>query len=268
MQETMPKPTNRRSLLPVIILVIIVGIAAAVFWALNNSNSQQAAPPPEPRSLLVQVIDNLRAVETFRMLIDQTGAEYVFRVTLDQGQSEVTAVMRRAEAQYVTPNVLFATTTLRIGGLPAIGIDIFAKGADQWFKLAGSPWIQYPIAEGFDPGRLIQDESGFPAALTALESVEYIGMETLDTGLATQHIRGIAKGQVINDLMFGLLDVPAEKPVSVDVYVDNALTLPALLVVTLPNTATASEPNDTQWRIEVYDINAEITIDYPDGVQQ
>lgn len=268
MQETTPKPSNRRSLLPAIIIVIIVAIAAVVFLMMNANNSQDAAPPPEPHALLEQVIFNLREVDTFRMLIDQTGAEYVFRVTLDQGQSEVVAVMRRAEAQYINPNVLFATTTLKLGGLPAIGIDIFAQGSDQWFKLAGSPWIQYPIAEGFDPGRLIQEDSGFPAALTALDSIEYIGAETLDTGVATQHIHGIAKGQVINDLMFGLLDVPAEEPVLVDVYVDIATTLPALLVVTLPNTATEQEPEDTQWRIEVYDINGAVTIAYPDGVQR
>lgn len=267
MQETTPKPATRRSILPMIVLVIIVGIAAAVFLVMANP-PPEAAPPPEPRALLAEVIETLRGVETFRMLIDQTGAKYVFRVTLDQGQSEVTAVMSRAEAQYVNPNGLSATATLSIGGLPPIGIDIFAQGTDQWFKLVGSPWIQYPIAEGFDPGRLIQDDSGFPAALTALESIEYIGAETLDTGVATQHIRGIAKGQVINDLMFGLLDVPADKPVTVDVYVDTAITLPALLVVTLPGTATEREPDDTQWRIEVYDINGVVTIDYPDGVQQ
>lgn len=268
MQETMPKPSNRRSILPILMVVIIVGIAAVVFLMMNGNNATETLTPPEPRALLIEVIDTLREVETFRMLIDQTGAEYVFRVTLDQGQSEVTAVMRRAEAQYVNPNVLFATTTLKLGGLPAIGIDIFAQGLDQWFKLAGSPWIKYPIADGFDPGRLIQDDSGFPAALTALDSVEYIGAETLDTGIAVQHIRGNAKGQVINDLMFGLLDVPAEEPVVVDVYVDTTINLPALLAVTLPNTATEAVPEDTQWRIEVYDINAEITIDYPDGVQQ
>jgi hypothetical protein len=240
----------------------IVGVVLLMMMALAGCTQETPSITPtplEPGSLLKTVIANLQQLKTFRMLIEQQGVPYTFRVTLDQGVSEVVAEMRRAEAQYENPNILYADTRLSLGGLPPIGVEIFARGADQWFKLLGTDWIKYPIAEGFDPGKLIQEDSGFPAALSKLQEMVFIGEETLDTGEVVFHVQGRAQGQVINDLMFGLLEV-AQEVVNVDVYVEKATLLPALLIVTLPNTATADNPKDTAWRIEVYGIN-----ETPDG---
>jgi len=219
-----------------------------------TGDTQPTPTPPDSRALLGTVIDNLQQLKTFRILIEQSGTPYLFRVTLDQGVSETVAEMRRADAQYENPNVLYADRRLSLGGLPPVGVEIFARGSDQWFKLLGTDWIKYPIAEGFDPGTLIQEDSGFPAALSKLEGLTYVGDETLDTGEAVFHVRGLAQGQVINDLMFGLLTVTQDN-INVDVYVEKTFLLPALLVVSLPGTATEQTPQDTQWRIEVYAIN-------------
>lgn len=236
----------------------ILGLVLVALFALagcTGPSSEATATPPDPQTLLGTVIKNLQQLKTFRMIIEQTGVPYLFRVTLDEGQTEVVAQMRSARAQYENPNVLYADTRLSLGGLPPIGVEIFARGSDQWFKLIGSDWLKYPIAEGFDPGQLIQDDSGFPAALSQLKDLTYVGEESLDTGEVVIHVRGTAGGQVINDLMFGLLQVTQEN-VQVDVYVEKTALLPALLLVTLPGTATEDEPQDTQWRIEVYDVNA------------
>ena len=220
-----------------------------------TGSTDPTATPPVPQALLTTVIQNLQQLKTFRMIIEQTGTPYLFSVTLDQGQTEVVAEMRSARAQYENPNVLYADTRLSIGGLPPLGVEIFARGSDQWFKLIGSDWLKYTIAEGFDPGQLIQDDSGFPAALSKLKDLTYVGDETLDTGESVFHVNGLAEGQVINDLMFGLLQVSQDN-VKVDVYVEKTALLPVLLLVTLPDTATEDTPQDTQWRIEVFDINA------------
>ncbi|MCU0512308.1 MAG: LppX_LprAFG lipoprotein [Anaerolineae bacterium] len=239
-------------------------ILLLLLTACTGTPAATPTPPAEPRALLAAVIDNLRGLNTFRLLIEQSGAPYVFGVTLDQGQTTVAATMQRAEGQYETPNVLYALTRLSIGGLPPINVEIFARGTDQWFKLVSTPWINFPIAEGFDPGRLIQQDSGFPRALQSLENLTYVAAETLDDGTAVEHVRGTAAGQVINDLMFGLLSLTQDS-VQVDVYIDQAQQLPALLLVTLPGTATEAVPEDTVWRIEIYDINAEARIPYPDA---
>lgn len=238
-------------------------VVAAGFLLLTRPAAEPVARLPEPKALLEQVIVNLRELKTFRLLIEQSGAPYIFGVTLDQGQTTVSAVMQRAEGQYENPNILYAVTRLSIGGLPPIQVEIFARGADQWFRLVSTPWINFPIAEGFDPGRLIQEDSGFPAALNGLEEITLVGAETLEDGTAVYHIRGTAAGQVVNDLMFGLLSLTQDN-VKVDVYVDQAKALPALLVVTLPDTATADTPENTVWRIEVYDFNGAAQIVYPD----
>ncbi len=242
----------------------VLGVLLIAVFVLAGCNgpAQPTAAPPEPRSLLATVIGNLQQLKTFRILIEQIGTPYMFNVTLDQGQTQVVAEMRRAEAQYQTPNILYADTRLSLGGLPPIAVEIFARGKDQWFKLIGSDWLKYVIAEGFDPGQLIQNDSGFPAALSKLKELTYVAQETLDTGEAVYHVKGLAEGQVINNLMFGLLNVTQEV-VNVDVYVEKTALLPALLIVTLPNTATDKTPQDTQWRIEVFDVNAAISFSPP-----
>lgn len=262
-----PQQPSRRSL-PLILGVIgIIAIVAVVVLLLIGTPPpiDEEPPAPEPVALLSEVIDNLQAVETFRLLIEQTGAVYPFFVSLDEGQSVVQASMRRGEAQFRQPNILYATVNLRVGMLPVIGVDLYAEGLNQWFRLAGS-WINFPIAEGFDPGELMSDDGGFSHALNQLNEVEYIGAETLIDGTRTWHVRGTASGQVVNELLFGLLEVPQEI-VTVDVYIEQQTKLPAVLAVTIPDTATEEEPEDSVWRIEVYDVNGEITYEAPPAVR-
>jgi len=218
-------------------------------------------PPPDPEALLQEVINQLRSIETFRMHIEQQGVEFPFFVTLDGGETTTTALLRRGEVQYEAPNIMFANVNLSIGGLPPVGVDLFAEGMDQWFRLAGSGWINYPIAEGFDPGTLIQEDSGFQAALGKLKSIEYIGIDELIDGTSVYHVRGVAGGDVVNDLMFGLLIVYSD--VIVDVYIDRETGFAAQMVVTHTDTPTAEGEDPTTWVIELYDVNSELEMTYP-----
>jgi hypothetical protein len=51
--------------------------------------------------------------------------------------------------------------------------------------------------------------------------------------------------------------------VIVDVFINPSTGMPAQISVSLPETATETEPNDTRWNIEIYDVNepATYTID-------
>ncbi|QPC82973.1 LppX_LprAFG lipoprotein [Phototrophicus methaneseepsis] len=248
-----------RWFIPLVVVALVVVVAGVLL--LNPGESLEDETPPEPTPLLARVVENMRDVDSFQLLIEQQGAAYPFVVSLDEGASTVTATMRRGDAQYVSPDTMYANVNLRISALPVMAVELYADGLDQWFKLANQ-WIHYPIAEGFNPGDLIAENGGFSQALGQLDDVAYIGSETLIDGTQTWHIQGQAGGQVINDLLFNLLYV--EQDVIVDVFIDKTTSLPAVLEVTLPGTATEDEA-DTAWHIEIYDYNGEVTFDAPNG---
>ncbi|MGB1288938.1 MAG: LppX_LprAFG lipoprotein [Aggregatilineales bacterium] len=241
----------------------IVGlILALLLTACNTTTETTPEPAPDAVELLAAVVENVRELQSFNMLIEQRGAEYPFSISLDEGVTQITAVMRRGEVQYVSPDEMYANITLRVGGLPPIGLEVFLQGAEQWFKLVGSGWINFPLAEGFDPGQLIQTDSGIPRALTDLDSIEYISEESLSNGTPVHHVRGIASGNLISDLLFGLLTIEQDN-ISVDVFIDKDNNVPLLLTMTLPDTATEDENADTQWRLEFFDFDAEAGFDRP-----
>ena len=235
-------------------------LVAAALVSGCGGGSTTLEPTPDPSALLTTVISNIRQMKTFRMVLEQNGAEYPFKISLDAAGGSVNAVLRRAEAQFVAPDVLYAQVTLKVS-VATIGIDIFARGSNQWLRLPPAPWLNIPFAESFNPFDILAPDSGFQAALSTLESLEFIGDETLDDGTPVYHLRGTANGQSVKDLLVGLLD--SVNDVTVDAYIAKDTSLPALLTITQPGTATDTQP-DTNWRVEVYDYNAEPQIDDPE----
>lgn len=235
----------------VVVLVLHILLAACT----GNGPADRDAAPADPAATLSQAVENVRDQTSFRLLIEQLGAVYPFYVSLDQGMTQVSASMRRGEAQFTAPDELYARVKLELPPLPAVNVDIFAKGDQQWFRLTGGSWINFPIAEGFDPGELVRENGGFSKALGQLRQIEYLGFAELIDGTRTWHLRGFADGDVINDLMFNLLAVESDN-VQVDVYIDPRNGMPARLTVLVPGTATEAEPQDTQWAIELYDLGA------------
>ena len=207
----------------------------------------------DPVSLLDQAITQLGSAKAFRMIVEQKGAPWYFAVTLDGGATSVAANLRRAEAQFIAPEVLFSTVNIRVAGL-TVAMDIFARGIDQWIRPLGATWFNVDFAEGFDASQLLADTSGFQAALRELTSLEYAGETTLIDGSQTHHARGMASGNLVDELLFGLLQT--DEDVIVDVYVDQTTSFPSLLEVTQPETGTDDE-EPTKWVIEIYDVNEE-----------
>ncbi len=241
---------------------IICLVLALFLTACGGQATPTTDSPPDPQTMLLEVVQNLREVNTFRILIEQTGAEYRFTITPDAGTTYIEASLRRAEGQFLAPDIISANVNLNINNIP-LSMVLFAQGPDQWFRLPTSPWFNFPFAEDFDASALIREDSGFQKALLELKSLEYVEATRLDDGTAVHHMRGIAGAQSVNDLLFGLLTVTDD--VIVDVFVDRANQLPALLIVTQPGTETEQEPEPTQWRVEIYDVNAEANIEYPEG---
>ncbi len=212
---------------------------------LAGCNTAQPEETPEPLTLLSDAADHIRAADTFRLYVEQAGPPYL--IVLAFGN----VTFRFANAQYVAPDMLQATAKLLLGEAP-IEVDIFARGPAQWFRLPGAAWVSGEFAPGFNPATLIADGSGFQAALTALQALEYVGALALEDGTPVYHLRGTAAGQDVTALVVGLIQATGTLPI--DVYIHRETGYPVRLMLTQP--AAAPETEDTVWTIDVYDIDA------------
>lgn len=242
---------------------ILLLVLTLMISGCNGSTTTEEAPP-DAAALMKEAAENIRDIQSFQMTIEQSGADYLFGITLDEGGAELNALLRRAEAKFQAPDAAFAQATLVVGGIP-LTIDIFARNTNQWLRLPASTWINTAFAPDFNPAELIAEDSGFQQALRSLTTLEFVGKESLIDGTSVFHVRGMASGSIVKDLLVGLIE--AVNDVVVDVYVDEASRLPALVVVTLPDTATEKQTEDTAWNIEIYDVNQQFTFDDPEATQ-
>lgn len=214
-------------------------------------------PPPDPLDVITTASENVRQLETFRMIVEQTGAPYFIPTELGN------ALFRRAEAAYVLPDQLAAEVRLSVQGIPAL-VDIYSRGADQWFRneiLTFGQWVNAPYSPGFNPETLIAEETGFQAALAALIDMEYIDTVTLESGVPAYHLNATAEGENVTALLAELIILTGE--VEVDVYVDHEAILPVRFVIVDPDTVTEENPEPTTWLIDIYDFNADIELEVP-----
>jgi hypothetical protein len=214
--------------------------------------------PPDPIELITEASDNIRASETFRMDVQRTGASYF--VETDLGNVD----FKRAVAQYVAPNILQASVRVIAAGLPA-DVDIFSHGDNQWFRntiLTANVWFNAPFAIGFNPEKLIAEDTGFQMALHSLIDLVYEGREELEDGTPVYHLSGTADGEDITALMANMVEATGE--VLVDVFIEQNQLIPVRFVIVQPNTSTEDESDPTTWTVDVFDINAEPEIDGPD----
>ncbi len=226
--------------------------------ALAGCNGSPTEPPPDPLDLLAQSAANIRAMDTFRMSVELTGADYF--IETDFGS----VAFRRAVAQYVAPNVMQATVRVLAAGVP-LDVEVFSRGENQWFRgiWTNNAWLNATFAPGFNPEALIAQESGFQAALNALIDLEMVGQEELEDGTPVHHLRAVADGQDVSALMVGL--IYATGSVNVDVYIHRNEVYPVRFVIEQPDTATDDEPEPTTWTVDVYDLNAASEIDDPEA---
>lgn len=232
-----------------------------------------AAPEAETldgQTLLQDSVDLVREAETLSMIVEQGGTPFRFLFQLAPDQPEFVTVMSRAEAAYIAPDGLWVDARIQFQGFP-INVQLLAKEETQWVRALGLPYVEFIFAPGFNPMILMAQDTGFNRAMSQLDVVAYIGRETRNR-VETHHVRGEADGEVINDLLFGLLEILEERVV-VDVFIDVETGYPSEILLTLPDTAQEADEaagteatDDTFWRIEIFDVNEPVDVETPQGV--
>lgn len=233
------------------IVVLMVGLCL-IMAACDTGQSTSRELPEDPQVLLSEVVENMQAIDTFRMTVEQVGKPYPLLLSFD-GTSVVQAELRRGTAQFVSPNELFINVNLRIGVV--VTVDIFSRDDIQWASFpSGGPWYQLPPFPDFDISRLMAEGDGMEYAMENLVDIKVIGEETLIDGTNAIHIQANATGDVVRGLLFGLIE--PEDDVQVDVFINTADTRFALVEVTMLETVTEENNEQSVWRIEFYDYNA------------
>ena len=192
----------------------------------------------------------------------QGGVPYRFYFQLGPDQPEFVTAMSSAEAGFIAPDNLFASARITVRGI-LVNVGLFATGEGQWLSPLNAAWIPYVYAEGFDPGDMMEEGNGFNRAISGLTELTYIGTEMRE-GTEVVHVRGNATGEVVNTLLFGILEIVEDNTV-VDVYIDEEALLPVELLLTLPDSAD-EEYDDTFWSINIYDANEVFEVDSPEEV--
>lgn len=215
--------------------------------------------PPDPLALVTEASENIRQTQTFRMIVEQTGQPYFIGTDLG------TAQFRRAEAQYVAPDRMQANVRILVVGLPTEA-DVYSHGANQWLRndvLTGNRWVNTPFSPGFNPETLIAQETGFQASLAALIDMQYVGVETLESGVSAYHLTATANGEDVTALLAGLIYMTGT--VNVDVYIDTVTRIPVRFVIVEPETVSEEYPEPTTWTIDIFDIDEPAELDDPEA---
>lgn len=240
---------------------ILALFGISLIWILVGCTSNPTPePPPDIQAVLTKAADIVLNANTFQLEIVQTGTPYIFDINI--GQGEIDVFLRRVVGQFVAPDEVYATASLLAGSFP-IDLKLYSKADDQWFNPTESPmtWINAPFASGFDPRRVVGEDSGFRKALNSLTDLQYMGVEDL-FGVQVYHIRGVANAEDVSALLVGMITFTTPLPLDVYIRTDNGY--PVRMIITQPDTATTETP-DTQWSIEVFDINGAINFTPPTG---
>lgn len=224
-----------------------------------GSAAEPTATPADPLALVTEAAAAIRSADTFRMIVDQTGPTY----PIDTEFGSVT--FRRADAQYAAPDTLQASLAVLALGA-RLDVDVFARGADQWFRAplwTGDQWLKAMFAPGFNPEILIAQDTGFQAAVDAARDLTLIGETQLENGQNVIQIQGHADGAALNGLLVGLIEMQGD--VQVDVFIDRDTHFPARFVLT---EAVEGEEEPRVWTLDILDVNTPAQLDNPEATPE
>jgi hypothetical protein len=241
-----------RRFIPLLFLVSLVLAACG--------GGQATEQPLDPTTLLAQAVTNMQPKNTFRLIVDRTGAIYIFQTDLGP------VTFERAEGQYVSPDTIGAKVKVQLGELP-IEADIYAVGERQWARgiWTNMEWTYSVVAAGFDPSKIISgDGGGLKTALDSLVDPKLVGEEALEDGTAVYHLSATANGEDVSALVVNLIQMTGT--VNVDVYIAKDTGLPLRFIVVQPDTVTEDSPDPTTWTIDLYDFDAPVELEVPDNL--
>ncbi|MBL8146011.1 MAG: LppX_LprAFG lipoprotein [Anaerolineae bacterium] len=239
---------------------LLVFLVAALLLLAACGNASDATPAPaDPLALVSEAAAAIRGADTFRMIVDQSGPAYL--IDTDFGS----VAFRRADARYAAPGALQASLAVLAFGA-RLDVDVFAQGADQWFRAplwTGDQWLKATFAPGFNPEVLIAQDGGFQAAVDAARDLTVVGETQLESGQNVIHIQGRADGPALDGLLAGLIAMQGE--VVVDVFIDRDTQFPARFVLT---ETVAGEDEPRIWTLDILDINAPVQLDNPEATPE
>lgn len=250
--------------MPRLLTVLRVALFVALLTGCNTT-PPATETPPDPIALIKEAADKLRAADTFRISVNESGPDYTMYTEY------ATVFFRRAVAQYVAPGIMQATIRVIAAGLP-LDIEVFSRGLDQWYRAIWTAdiWINQSFAPDFNPATLVAEESGFQAALDALIDLTYVGMTELENGAQVFSLAATADGPDVSALLGGLISPIGT--VDVGVFIDQATRYPARFVITEYDSPYAVTPEPGQetepivWTIDLYDINAAAELSTPEAL--
>jgi hypothetical protein len=209
---------------------------------------------PEPLELLKAAAGLIREVETFRLAVDVDGAPHLFEAILgDDGL--VSAEFLRARAQYRAPDEFQGQVRIRYA-VP-IDVEVYANAVGQSYRLGNLPWIFGAFAPGFTPAMLLDEVSGFQAALTNMTDLVYVGRTSLEDGQPVHQVSGRANGAQVSSLVVGLINTTADIPL--EVFVNTETGFPARITMRVPQ----PDGQESAFVIDIYDVNAPSEIVVP-----
>lgn len=231
----------------------------AVFALAACGGGQPTPTPADPLALVTEAAAAIRAADSFRMIVDQTGPTYPINTEFGS------VAFRRADARYAAPDTLQAALAVLALGA-RLDVDVFARGADQWFRAplwTGNQWLQATFAPGFNPEILIAQDTGFQAAVDAARDLTVIGDTQLESGQNVVHIQGRADGPALNGLLVGLIEMQGD--VLVDVFIDRDTHFPARFTLT---ETVEGEDEPRVWTLDILDVNAPVQLDDPEATPE
>ncbi len=227
-------------------------------------------PPPEtPAALLEGALAQLRAAESFRLRIEQTGTPYPLELAIE-GLPTLRAPLNSAEAQAIPPDELFISAQLKAFFL-TVSFDIYALGARQWLSFpSGASWRALNASDSFNVASLLAADDGIEAVFDNLRELQQLPPEqepppTDDAAasdeLALIKLRALADGEAIAALLFNLIEAQGE--VLVYVYISEADGRLTRIDLTMLEEDAAADAEPSLWHIHFYDYDADRGFEAP-----
>lgn len=231
--------------------IVILILLMVVVGCTTNTTPE---PPANPDQLLQEAANNILGINSLKMLVERTGADYILKTDIGD------AIFQRIEVQYVAPGTVQARAKVTLAGLPA-EIEIFAKDEEQWWRPVGLAWQKMIFLPGFNPRALLQEEDrGLRAAIRAMKDATLNGETQLEDGTPVYELAASADGDEVSWLMLYVIQITGQ--VKVNMFIDKTNRMPQKFVIVQPETATQTE-GPTTWTIEIYDFNAEPSLTPP-----
>lgn len=230
--------------------IVLLLLFTLIFTLCACSESTGNNVLPDPTSLVQEAALSLTSLQTLRVAIDRTGADYGFDTVIGP------VVFNRLTGQYVSPDKVQATARVALAKLP-IEIELYTQGDQQWVRgvFSNNEWQNGVFAPGFNPQSLVsQAETGLQGALNALKTLEMKGETQLEDGTQVYEISATADGKSVSSLLVDIVEMTGI--VQIAVFIDKGNHRPLKFVVVQPETITDLQPDPTTWTIELYDFDA------------